>query len=284
MTDFATTETAPATALSDRPDVLRFLVPLYPRARRPFAIEGARVVVGRAGGAAELSVDDPRMSRAHFEVKRACAAELPAGARHTVTDLSGEMVRRAGGRLGPNVEVLACDAATLPFEDGAFDRALMNLMLMLTPDPSAVLAEVRRVLGPGGRLAFSVWGRAEHSPAFTLPPAAATRLGFETTGQALDNFWLGQREALIGRVRGHGFAQVRAWYQPLAMPIRDGATYVAVMLASPRMAAFTDAMPAPARDAYVRTLTELADALLAEGHPLSLDILVVTAEVAAPDR
>lgn len=76
MTDFATTETAPRIGLTDARDVSRFLVPLYPDARAPFAVRGTRVVVGRAGGPAELSVDDPRMSRAHFEIKRARKADV----------------------------------------------------------------------------------------------------------------------------------------------------------------------------------------------------------------
>jgi SAM-dependent methyltransferase len=35
---------------------------------------------------------------------------------------------------------------------------------MLTADPAAALAETRRVLRPGGRLALSVWGAPERNP------------------------------------------------------------------------------------------------------------------------
>lgn len=53
-----------------------------------------------------------------------------------------------------HVQFLLADAQDLPFEDGAFDVAMSNGCLNLSPDKRSVLAEVRRVLRPGGRLAL----------------------------------------------------------------------------------------------------------------------------------
>lgn len=47
----------------------------------------------------------------------------------------------------------------LPFEDGSFDSALMDNVLEHIADPSALLAEVRRVLNTNGRMLVGVPGR-----------------------------------------------------------------------------------------------------------------------------
>ena len=207
-----------------------------------------------------------------------CRAALPPGARHSVTDLSPATVAIARARLPAGVDVRACDAAALPYEDDAFDRVLMNLVLMLVPEPGAVLAEVSRVLGPGGRIALSVWGRPEHSPMFTIPTHAADRLGMPTSGQTGDKFALGRRDVLADLVRSHGFERIRTWYQLQPAPFRDGATYAESMLGNPRMAAFLDRLSATRRAAFIATLGELADEILDSGQPIALELLVLVAE------
>ncbi len=60
--------------------------------------------------------------------------------------------RLAGsGRTGALIEA---PAERLPFEDSSFDTAVASLVLCTIPDPAAALAEVARVLKPGGRLLF----------------------------------------------------------------------------------------------------------------------------------
>jgi ubiquinone/menaquinone biosynthesis C-methylase UbiE len=45
-----------------------------------------------------------------------------------------------------------CDLAAIPVEDGRFDHVLLTQVLEHLPEPAAVLAELHRVLKPGGRL------------------------------------------------------------------------------------------------------------------------------------
>jgi SAM-dependent methyltransferase len=66
-------------------------------------------------------------------------------------DLSEPMLRRAHDRLGASVAV--ADAYHLPVTDGAAPNAVVVWVLQLVPDVTAFLAEARRVLAPGGRLA-----------------------------------------------------------------------------------------------------------------------------------
>lgn len=49
-----------------------------------------------------------------------------------------------------------CDLTKIPVEDRRFDRILFNQVLEHLPDPPAVLAELNRVLKPGGRILCSV--------------------------------------------------------------------------------------------------------------------------------
>jgi len=59
------------------------------------------------------------------------------------------------------VEVLNADAQELPFPDERFDTVVSTLVLCTVPDQSAVLAEIRRVLRPDGRLLFLEHVRGE---------------------------------------------------------------------------------------------------------------------------
>ena len=67
------------------------------------------------------------------------------------------------------------DATDLPFEDGSVDAIVLTAVLGEIPDRAAALAEVRRVLRPGGRL---VVGELFGDPHFTTR-ASLGRLGAE---------------------------------------------------------------------------------------------------------
>ena len=90
------------------------------------------------------------------------AAEL-VGAHGRVTgiDIAEQMVdelNRDVGKLGlRNLEAVVMDAEDLRFPDCAFDRVLGGLCLFFFPRPERALAEIWRVLRPGGRLALSTW-------------------------------------------------------------------------------------------------------------------------------
>jgi SAM-dependent methyltransferase len=76
-----------------------------------------------------------------------------------------EIASRRGAELGlANVEFRELDAENLDLADGSVDGVLCRWGYMLMPDPAAALAETRRVLRRGGRLAFAVWASAERNP------------------------------------------------------------------------------------------------------------------------
>lgn len=72
-------------------------------------------------------------------------------------DLSAAMLALARQRLGEDADLVVADlAAPLPYRDAAFDDVVASLVLHYLEDWSGPLAEVRRVLRPGGRLIASV--------------------------------------------------------------------------------------------------------------------------------
>jgi SAM-dependent methyltransferase len=75
--------------------------------------------------------------------------------RLTGVDSDPDRVAQARREV-PSAEVVQADAQMLPFEDGSFDAVLLTEVLEHLPDDRAALAELRRVLRPGGVLAVSV--------------------------------------------------------------------------------------------------------------------------------
>lgn len=113
------------------------------------------------------------------------ASELvKAGAEVTGLDFSPVMLDMARAAV-PDAQFVEGDAMALGFDDATFDAVTIGFGMPHVPDPPKVVSEARRVLRPGGRLAFSVWcgpevdtalgyvfGAIEQfgSPDITLPP------------------------------------------------------------------------------------------------------------------
>ncbi|MDW5325248.1 class I SAM-dependent methyltransferase [Plantactinospora sp. KLBMP9567] len=79
----------------------------------------------------------------------------PRGIRHVGVDLTPAMLAIAHDRahdLGIDVDLLVGDAQALPFVDASFDTAVCTLALNAIPDHRAAIAEMYRILRPGGRL------------------------------------------------------------------------------------------------------------------------------------
>jgi len=55
------------------------------------------------------------------------------------------------------IEIIQGDARTLPFEKACFDRAFSLLVLQFIPEAERAVAEMRRVVRPGGTISAAVW-------------------------------------------------------------------------------------------------------------------------------
>jgi ubiquinone/menaquinone biosynthesis C-methylase UbiE len=118
------------------------------------ALEGARRLVDVGCGTGRFAV---------------LAAER-LGARVWGVDTSAEMLREAKGRPGARgVGWRRAEAGHLPFRDGWFDAAHSHLVLHLVDDLPRAIAELARVLAPGGRLVVGTFA-PEHFRRFFLNP------------------------------------------------------------------------------------------------------------------
>ncbi|HAZ62178.1 MAG TPA: hypothetical protein DCZ72_00990 [Armatimonadetes bacterium] len=91
------------------------------------------------------------------------AERIPPGWRVTMSDLSAGMVEAARTNLAglPQiVDYLEADVRALPFPDASFDAVMANFMLYHLPDRRPAIAELARVLRPGGRLFAATNGSA----------------------------------------------------------------------------------------------------------------------------
>ncbi len=121
-------------------------------------------------------------------------------------DQSPEMLAEARRRIAlaaatEEIRLVEARAEELPFEDGAFDGLTVTYLLRYVDDPAATIAELARVVRPGGVVS---------SLEFGLPPAAIPR--------ALWELYTGVGLPLAGRVIGPGWHEVGAF---LRGSIRD---------------------------------------------------------------
>ena len=213
----------------------------------------------------------------------ASAAVGPSG-RVVGIDLSGQMIDAAEARaqaLGlANVAFARMDAESLALPDARFDVALCALGLMYMPDPARAVREMRRVLRPGGRAVFAVWGeraRCGWAPLFGIVDA-------EVASEVCPLFFgLGQGDALARLCVSAGLQVVveRRVADTLAYASADEACDAAfsggpVALAWSR---FDTEVRARVRSRYVQAIEPWR---VAHGYRIPAEFVVVAAALPGP--
>jgi len=135
-----------------------------------------------------------------------------------VSDQAAAMLDGARARaieLGlSNVEFQVLNAEWIDLALASVDAVLCRWGYMLTADPAAALAEARRVLRPGGRLALAVWDALERNPWAQLPAQELIARGLTSApdpGAALapGPFALGEPARVRELLEQAGFTEVR---------------------------------------------------------------------------
>ncbi len=112
---------------------------------------------------------------------------LRRGFRVTGLDQSDEMLAVARRRIGARGDLVIASAESVPFPDAAFDHATFTYLLRYVDDPGATLAELARVVRPGGTIASLEFGvpRGLTRPLWDL----YVGIGLPLAGRLLQNGW-----------------------------------------------------------------------------------------------
>jgi SAM-dependent methyltransferase len=141
-----------------------------------------------------------------------------SGVRVISTDVSPVMVEAARRRGLPDVEHRVMDMQAIDLPNSSVDRVVSRYGYMLVPDPALALRETRRVLRPGGRLAFATWAPAKQNPWATAYGPVLIERGLleQPRPDEPGQFFLAEPERIEELVRGAGFDEVSVTEVPAA--------------------------------------------------------------------
>jgi SAM-dependent methyltransferase len=166
-------------------------------------------------------------------VARAAAAR---GATVVAADISPAMLARSAAHPdSAGISFVEAPAEAIPLPDGDFDVVLCQQGLQFFPDRGAALAELRRLLRPGGRLAVAVWLHGHRLEPFDEYSEALAGLGVEPTFPgAFDPASFGIAvDALRELLAGAGLAALDVGTATLQVVWPDAATVAAAITGTP---------------------------------------------------
>ncbi len=211
-------------------------------------------------------------------------AALAVGKRGAVAaiDLNEGMLRVARGIEVPtaaSIEWRQGSATALPFPDGAFDVVLSQQMLQFVPEPPIAVREMRRVLTPGGRLAFGVCRPIEFAPGYVpLAEALKRHAGDSAEAMMRSPFPAWSVDGLREIVRAGGFGDVVVRIDVTSVRYPSAAEFVRREAACSPLAGPLGSMAAESRTALVQDLERaLRSRTDDDGVVLPLEVYVVLA-------
>jgi ubiquinone/menaquinone biosynthesis C-methylase UbiE len=125
----------------------------------------------------------------------------------SMLEIAAESARQAGLN---NIDARVMDAQRLDPAPDSFDAAVSRNCLMLIPDYSQALTEIRRVLKPSGRFAAIVFSTPDRCPYLSIPHTIVFRVGRLTAPapERFGEFRLGAPDILEDAYRTAGFREI----------------------------------------------------------------------------
>ena len=188
------------------------------------------------------------------------------GARVTAVDASPAMAARIAARAaeaGLDIAARVGDGMALGLRDASFDRALSSFGVVLFPDPARGMAELYRVLRPGGRAAVVTWTQPHrYELSARLRTAIVAVRGAAPAGELPAQLRFVDPNRLTALLSGAGFGVVQVTTLEAELHAPSAGELAASLAFAPGMAATLDALGAD-RNAVLDAFTAQ---LLADGH------------------
>jgi ubiquinone/menaquinone biosynthesis C-methylase UbiE len=172
-------------------------------------------------------------------VSREAALRSGADGRVVASDVSGPMLAAASAldaaAGAAPIEYREAPAEALPFADGSFDTVVCQQGLQFFPRQAAAVAEMRRVLRPGGRAGIAVWATGHRLEPFAAYGEELLELGAEPPfpGAFEPESFMMAPDAVRSLLDRAGFSHVEIAVVELEVSWRDDATAAAGALGTP---------------------------------------------------
>jgi ubiquinone/menaquinone biosynthesis C-methylase UbiE len=206
---------------------------------------------------------------------------------------TGAASRLAAQRVGPSGRVIGVDinagmlevARSLPLDHGAIiewheqsalelpiarekvDTVLCAQALQFFPDRAGALAEMYRVLKPGGRVGIGVWGPLSSNPYFEAQvKCVSEHISPEVAAGLGAGFTLSDAGEILELLEEAGFIDIEILVRELKLPLPNLESFIPDHISATPLAAGFNAAPEAARQTVIRQMVErLAPYAAADG-------------------
>lgn len=133
---------------------------------------------------------------------------LPPAIEFTATDLNADMISVAKNKVTSDRILWAqADMLGLPFENESFDLVVCQFGVMLVPDQLKALAEIFRILKPGGKVVFNTWTDLNFNRVWAIGDRVVQSfIGKNGVGINSGPFSLGEKAVVLDMLRMTGFS------------------------------------------------------------------------------
>lgn len=188
----------------DGPDIYeRYIVPAFSGAWAADMVERASLKDGES--VLDVACGTGIVARRAYEVMGGRVHLTGVDVNETVLEKGRDICTRNG----IPISFYQGSAGALPFDDNSADVVLCQQGLQYFPDPAKALADIHRIIIPGGRAVFSVWRPLEYSPFYQALYKALDRYVNKSAAQMLAAaYTLGDPLKLRALFSTSGFRQI----------------------------------------------------------------------------
>jgi len=218
-------------------------------------------------------------------IARLAAERVGSTGSVTGIDVAPDMIdvaRSTPAPSGPAIDWQVSDAGSLPLPDGSHDVALCQMGLMFMEDRPGALAEMRRVLVPGGRVIVNTPGPIQ--PAFErMEEAIIQHISAELGGFVRAVFSMHDPDSLGELLRDAGLADVSATVSTATLQLPAPAEFLWQYINLTPMGPFVAEAPEEAQLAMERQVVESWQPLVVDGRMLVDQPMVIASGRATDD-